>query len=1283
MQHTITKKTNIINCKIMTKQLLLLCSFLVAHLSLYAAPAIPSPIKFAQPNGDTLTITLHGDEFSSYAQSTDNYTLLYNKEGYLTYAQKNGKGDIEPSNYIAKAVDKRTTVENQMLQFTPRNLTYSSSQKAMTNQIKNSIQKQARVTRAFPTAGTHKLLCILMEFKDVHFSITNPQQAFNNLFNQINYNLNGQVGSVKDYFAECSYGKLNLQVDVVGPFRADSNMVYYGGNIDDNNKDVNVRDLISEAFYKADSSVDYTDYDNDNDGYVDGTYVIFAGYGEEACGVENTIWSHAWSTASTINLDGVNMSRYSCSPELSGYSGTNMTYIGVICHEFGHVLGAPDFYDTNYSTNGQFQGLGRWDLQSSGSWNGVPAGSSPAHPNPYTKVYIYDWANIHELDSTISVTLNTSYNDSNAFYRVNTQTRNEYYILENRQQQGFDGSIPGRGMMIYHAHADMSGRNINITHPQGFYPVSANAPVQQPDTNSTSYGVINSTSCPWPGTNQVRSISDFTTPSLCSWNGELNGITINNITENSTTGIVTFNFIQDNPRDFKVTDVTENSITLDWLKNNNRDVVILASTSAITTSLTNSNNYPVGTTVGSATVIYNGGGNNFIYTGLVQDTEYHFKIFTKLTNTPTWSGGITMSQSTMCLSIKQFPYIIDFEVLDNATGFPPCTSMETLDGNDWRITDSVNSSFPNRTLEYYFNSSKAANTWFYSQGLYLNAGGTYTFTFDYGIASSQYPESMRLCLGRTPMSNSMTDTIFDNPNIVSYVFDTTATFIPPTTGIYYLGIQCYSATDMFRLYVDNIEISEQLPPSPEVTIINAALNPFNECNDNIRSTQNFTISGLHIKDSITLYAPSGFEISTMQNSNFQPWISLVPQSGVVGSQNIYVKMISSTLGNHRDSIRIETMDITPAHIIIVGTVSTIPTITPLINPGYINSGNTISIQQPTVTDNYASVSAQGFEIYNGTTWNSFDLSTPLTMAHNGQLVRYYATNGCGTNTSDTITLEIYESFIAIATVTPFEYETCTGNQANKTKFNIYGHNLTHDIVITAPSGYEISDQVNGIFVPVLNLTPNNGEVSSEVYISLVRTNIGFIIDTLHITSVGANSYSIPLFSKIGEEPIIDALQQLDSVIVGTNYPLNNPNIDNRGFLISNQGWELYNNNTWTIIEELLLLEEHDGLSLRYFASNKCGTTYTEPITLNVKAPVGIEYNIQENWIIYPNPAKEQIHIIGSTIEAGTVMRIYNSNGSLVMSHTADSDPIIINIATLPQGIYTLIFNQTTLRFIKQ
>ncbi len=143
-------------------------------------------------------------------------------------------------------------------------------------------------------------------------------------------------------------------------------MAYYGGN-DGSGNDLKPRELVAEAVTLADPTVNYVNFDNDLDGFVDGVYVIYAGYGEESGASANCIWAHAWSLATTLTKDGKKISKYSCSSELQGTSGSTITNIGVICHEFGHVLGAPDFYDTNYGTGGEYDGTGNWDLQAGGS----------------------------------------------------------------------------------------------------------------------------------------------------------------------------------------------------------------------------------------------------------------------------------------------------------------------------------------------------------------------------------------------------------------------------------------------------------------------------------------------------------------------------------------------------------------------------------------------------------------------------------------------------------------------------------------------------------------------------------------------------------------------------------------------------------------------------------------------------------------------------------------------------------------------------------------------------
>ncbi len=502
--------------------------------TLKAVPAYPGIIQQKQSDGTTLNYYLFGDEFFSWARTTDEYTIKRNDVGDYVYMVKDSDGDLVLSEVIAHNPESRSQAELLFLSTLETKMFYSKSQMSIVQQA-IAIRKadEEKLSRAFPTTGDRKLICILIGFTDKAF--TKTQADFNSLFN-------GATGSVKHYYLENSYNQFNLTVDVAGPYTASQNMAYYGANNTSGN-DVNPRALVIEAINLADPDVDYAEYDNDNDGWVDGIYIIYAGYGEEAGGGDDAIWAHAWSLAYPLTKDGVKLQRYSCSSELRGSYGTNITNIGVICHEFGHVLGAPDYYDTNYGTGGQYEGTGDWDMMAGGSWNNY--GATPAHHNGYTKTKIYNWAPVFILNQPASVTIEQATFNSTSFYQINTTTANEYFLIENRQQQGFDAYIPGHGMIIYHVHATINqsfnNNSINVTHPQKMYPVCASATVD-PTSDPSSYGYINSQGCAWP-TSSKTSFTDQTLPSSKSWAGNNTNKQITNIVRNSVNKTVSFDFM--------------------------------------------------------------------------------------------------------------------------------------------------------------------------------------------------------------------------------------------------------------------------------------------------------------------------------------------------------------------------------------------------------------------------------------------------------------------------------------------------------------------------------------------------------------------------------------------------------------------------------------------------------------------------------------------------------------------------------------------------------------------
>lgn len=606
-----------------------------------SVPAYPWLINFRQPDGSSLRIFLKGDEKVRWAETEDGYSVLFNSQGFYEYATLSASGDMIASGMQAKNIEQRTVVHTSFLSTIPQHLRYSPAQVSMAKQIWKIAQTEQKSVTAFPTTGARKLVCILIGFTDKSF--TKTQADFNNLFNQLNFN---STGSVSDYFREASYGQLNLTVDVFGPYTASNTMAYYGANSSGN--DIRPRELVAEAVNLADANgANFANYDNDVNGVVDGVYVIYAGYGEEAGASTDCIWAHAWTLSPSLVKDGKTVSNYSCSSELSGTSGTNITNIGVICHEFGHTLGAPDFYDTDYATNGSYDGTGNWDLQAGGSWNGTGgtfalAGNKPAHPNAYTKCYIYNWATPRILSVCESLTLYNSTQYSNSFFRLNTATTNEYFLIENRQQLGFDTYVPGHGLLIYHVDGTYIAANsytVNASSHQGMFIVPANA--------STANGVVtsgvavNTVGCPY---RTITSFTDATTPNSKSWAGVNTAKPLTNITENSSTKLITLDFMgggcpctQPGTQASLLTSsaVTNNSMTVGWTRGNGNAVIVIAKAgSAVDASPVSGLSYLANAAFGSGAqigtgnyVVYNGTGTSVNITGLSAGTTYHFAVY--------------------------------------------------------------------------------------------------------------------------------------------------------------------------------------------------------------------------------------------------------------------------------------------------------------------------------------------------------------------------------------------------------------------------------------------------------------------------------------------------------------------------------------------------------------------------------------------------------------------------------------------------------------------------------
>ena len=487
-----------------------------------AIPAYPRKVKFVQGN-DTIWLTLRGDEYVKYAIDEDGYTAIHDSLGWY-YAYKDEKGDVKKSSFRVQSNGKMSMETKSFLATQPKGLCPSIS-------IDNLRQLSPHFDnrRNSPVVGERRALIILMQYSDVKMQKT--QNDFDRLFNEQGYQDDGAYGSVYDYYDKVSYGQLQLKCDVLGPYTSSRNMSYYGSNSSRTGGDTNPKALFDEAIRFAIQEVNLQDYDSDNDGYVDNVHIIFAGYGEEAGASANAIWSHEM-TFRPESIGGMLIDHYSCSPELRGNSGNGISRIGAPCHEIGHALGAMDFYDVDYQAGGYYEGTGDWDIMASGSWN--DDGARPADFNPYVKAYNYGWVDVKALtQDSINIICPSTTKDN--IYRIETPVNGDYFLLDNRQSEGITSAEPGKGLLIFHIgpaiEQKAQSNTINSTYPQHCYIVCASSTSAKPNASASSFGNINSSGCPYPGTSHNTSFTKSSIPAALTINGYDANIFLTTITQ--------------------------------------------------------------------------------------------------------------------------------------------------------------------------------------------------------------------------------------------------------------------------------------------------------------------------------------------------------------------------------------------------------------------------------------------------------------------------------------------------------------------------------------------------------------------------------------------------------------------------------------------------------------------------------------------------------------------------------------------------------------------------------
>ncbi len=406
------------------KRFLYTFAFVCVSFILWAMPAKRGAITVSQPDGTTLTVFNHGDEHFHYLTDSQGRWLRQEPDGQY----------VE----IPALSDEEITL-----------------QRNKSPKLKCQQQRLQQAYDDLPRNIAEHGIIILVNFQDLEFKKANTLASMQEMHSGENYTYNGATGSCRQYFYDQSMGKYNPQFDVVGPVTLPQTMRYYGTNLS-NGDDQNAAQMIYDACQLADSvcGVDFSQYDNDGDKYVDFVYVLYAGYSEAEGAPSYTMWPHAWAIESggyRLTLDGVKINNYACGSELQGTSGSRRAGIGTFCHEFSHILGLPDFYPT---VNASHKTLGTWDIMDYGPYNNDTR--TPPSYSAYERFFM-GWMKPEYISKPANLTLNDIQTSNHAYIVTTSQTPNmnglnptpsEFYLLENRQQTSWDTYLPGHGMMI-------------------------------------------------------------------------------------------------------------------------------------------------------------------------------------------------------------------------------------------------------------------------------------------------------------------------------------------------------------------------------------------------------------------------------------------------------------------------------------------------------------------------------------------------------------------------------------------------------------------------------------------------------------------------------------------------------------------------------------------------------------------------------------------------------------------------------------------------------------------
>ena len=560
----------------------------------FAGPASPFPMTVKNPDGSVVVIRNVGNEKIHYTVTEDEELVVRDSLGFWNYADSAGKstgvrahrrsdrekGEREflQRRNPKKVIDKFLKAKKLQLQkrdsLSVMPLSKPAPLRARANTLEDVLSRATRPSfDEKKTMGEANVLVILVEFSDVKFQSSTPQQDFTRYMNEDGYSENGMRWSVREYFVKNSMGVFKPTIDVAAPVTLSKTRSYYGTQ---EYPDAAFTEAINMIKRRGD--IDFSKYDNDRDKYVDYVYMIYAGVGSSDTDEQDAIWPQAGEVWPMINLGGrtnpLYILKYACSGELNGMMymynkayhpravSRTLAGIGVLVHEYSHVLGLPDFYDITNSKNIATPVI--WSLMDLGEYNTYPGSSSSSSHNPFSQYMQIDtvqymcgsapprlsgferfslgWLTPRILPKVNGeVTLRGI--DQNDAILIPSSNKKEYFILDYRAKYDSIAPLPNSGLLIWrisYSKTSWNANEVNVGDNHHMYLYRADKDITMNNQEYATQDDPNLKGDPFPGRKGVTEFDEFVT-----YSGEDLGLRIYDIVEGDSS--VTFKVEWDNP----------------------------------------------------------------------------------------------------------------------------------------------------------------------------------------------------------------------------------------------------------------------------------------------------------------------------------------------------------------------------------------------------------------------------------------------------------------------------------------------------------------------------------------------------------------------------------------------------------------------------------------------------------------------------------------------------------------------------------------------------------------